>query len=555
MKFGVDPTAPDLHLGHTVALTKLRQFQDLGHHGDLPDRRLHRHDRRSDRQVGDAQAADARAGARPTRRPIRSRCSRSSIRERTEVRFNSEWMDRMPAADVVRLCAHYTVARMLERDDFAKRYREERADRHPRVPLPAGAGVRLGGLARRRRARRHRSDASTCWSAASCRRHTARRRRWCVTLPLLEGTDGVQKMSKSLGNYIGVAEPPAEIFGKLMSISDALMLRYYELLTSEDVSGIARRRSSPGALHPMEAKKRLAQRIVARFYGEDDGARERDELRAAFPASRAAGGRPDLRVARGSVVGAALAAGHDGVRPGKLAERSPAAHSARGGAGERATDQRHRPSHSTNAGSVRDPGGVAAHPVHSVCDRRRALTASPFPALASARQAGVQPLHIEERYMAKKKPTSRKGQPTQVLSRLQTNMKQLQRDAETLLSRTRRQAAQLVSRDQKRALERLIKQAQKLRGDLEKRAQQVTKDVESRAEQLVSTIEKQAAKRLNPLLRRLDLPSRQEVHTLQRRVAQLEKRLAARPARPAPKAAAATPPQSLPEPPSAPTVE
>jgi|SRR5579862_1323755 len=279
VKFGADPSAPDLHLGHVVALTKLREFQDLGHHvifliGDFTG------------MIGDP------TGKSETRKPLsreqvlanaetyRQQVFKVLDERRTEVRFNSEWMERMTAADVVRLCAHYTVARMLERDDFAKRYADERAiGIHEFLyPLVQGydsvalqADIEVGGTDQRFNLLVGRELQKAYGQAAQV----------VVTLPLLEGTDGVQKMSKSLGNAIGVAEAPDEMFGKVMSISDAMMLRYYELLTSEDMAA-ARGEMAAGRLHPMEAKKRLAQQIVARFYDAGEGQRQRDAFEGRF---------------------------------------------------------------------------------------------------------------------------------------------------------------------------------------------------------------------------------------------------------------------------------
>jgi len=279
VKFGADPSAPDLHLGHAVALTKLRQFQDLGHTvifliGDFTG------------MIGDP------TGRSETRKPLTPEQVRANAEtyqrqvfkildpERTEVRFNSEWMEGMSAADVVRLCAHYTVARMLERDDFAKRCREERAiGIHEFLyPLIQGydsvalrADVEVGGTDQR----------FNLLVGRELQKAYGQQSQVVVTLPLLEGTDGVQKMSKSLGNAIGIADPPDEIFGKLMSISDQMMLRYYELLTSDDV-GALRMQIESGVLHPMEVKKHLAQRMVARFYDEPTGRRALDGFERRF---------------------------------------------------------------------------------------------------------------------------------------------------------------------------------------------------------------------------------------------------------------------------------
>jgi tyrosyl-tRNA synthetase len=279
VKFGADPSAPDLHLGHAVALTKLRQFQDLGHTiifliGDFTG------------MIGDP------TGKSETRKPLTReevRANAETYRQqvfkildpaRTEVRFNSEWMDQMSAADVVRLCAHYTVARMLERDDFAKRYKDERAIGiheflYPLVQgydsVALGADVEVGGTDQRFNLLVGRELQKAYGQAPQV----------VVTLPLLEGTDGIQKMSKSLGNAIGIADPPEDIFGKIMSISDTMMLRYYELLTVDDVRTL-RGEIESGALHPMEAKKRLARLVVARFYDEAAAQRESAEFERRF---------------------------------------------------------------------------------------------------------------------------------------------------------------------------------------------------------------------------------------------------------------------------------
>jgi tyrosyl-tRNA synthetase len=266
VKLGADPSAPDLHLGHAVVLTKLREFQDLGHVvvfliGDFTG------------MIGDP------TGRSETRRPLtreqlsanaetyRRQVCKILDPARTEVRFNSEWMDPMSAADMVRLCAHYTVARMLERDDFAKRYAERRAiSVHEFLyPLIQGydsvalrADIEVGGTDQR----------FNLLVGRELQKAYGQVPQVVLTLPLLEGTDGVAKMSKSLGNAIGITEPPDEIFGKLMSISDAMMLRYYELLSSEDVAAL-RQQIECGGVHPMEAKKRLARLLVKRFYDAD----------------------------------------------------------------------------------------------------------------------------------------------------------------------------------------------------------------------------------------------------------------------------------------------
>jgi tyrosyl-tRNA synthetase len=266
VKLGVDPTAPDIHLGHTVGLTKLRQFQDLGHHAVLI--------------IGDFTAMVGDPSGRSATRPQLTREAVEAAaqtyqeqvfkvldRARTEVRWNGEWFGKMAFSDVIRLAGQSTVARMLERDDFAKRYREQAPigvheflyplmQAHDSVEIRAD--VELGGTDQTFNillGRQLQKDAGQSPQAA-------------VILPLLEGTDGVQKMSKSLGNYVGVAEPPQEIFGKVMSISDDLMKRWYELLIPEPNEA---QRALLAAQDWMGAKKALGRALAARFHGEDAG--------------------------------------------------------------------------------------------------------------------------------------------------------------------------------------------------------------------------------------------------------------------------------------------
>jgi tyrosyl-tRNA synthetase len=265
VKLGADPSAPDLHLGHTVVLAKLREFQALGHTvifliGDFTAR------------IGDP------SGRSETRKPLSveevqrnattytEQVFRILERERTEVRFNSEWMSSMHADDVVRLCSHYTVARILERDDFELRFRSNRpiGIHEFLYPLVQGydsvalrADIELGGTDQRFNLLVGREIQKAYGVAPQV----------IMTMPLLEGTDGVQKMSKSLGNYVGVTEAPDDIFGKVMSISDELMLRWYDLL-APDVAGRARSEIARGTLHPRQAKVDLAVRQVTRFHGE-----------------------------------------------------------------------------------------------------------------------------------------------------------------------------------------------------------------------------------------------------------------------------------------------
>jgi tyrosyl-tRNA synthetase len=266
VKAGFDPTAPDLHLGHTVLINKLRQLQDLGHHilfliGDFTG------------MIGDP------SGKNSTRPPL----SREEVqanaktyadqvfkildRARTEVVFNSAWMDRMGAADLIRLAGRHTVARMLERDDFAKRYRGQQpiAIHEFLYPLVQGydsvalkSDLELGGTDQRFNLLMGREVQKEHGQPPQC----------ILTMPLLEGTDGVDKMSKSLGNYIGINEPAGEIFGKLMSVSDKLMWRYIELLSLEPPQEIAaRKRAVEKGANPRDVKFGFAKEIVARFHG------------------------------------------------------------------------------------------------------------------------------------------------------------------------------------------------------------------------------------------------------------------------------------------------
>ncbi len=267
VKAGFDPTAPDLHLGHTVLINKLRHFQELGHQvlfliGDFTG------------MIGDP------SGKNTTRPPL----TREKVLEnaatyqeqvfkildpaKTEVCFNSTWMEALGASGMIRLAAQHTVARMLERDDFSKRYAAQQpiAIHEFLYPLCQGydsvamkADVELGGTDQRfnllvgRELQKHYGQAPQC----------------VLTMPLLEGLDGVNKMSKSLGNYIGIYEPPNEIFGKVMSVSDELMWRYYDLLSFKSESEIlALRQSISEGRNPRDVKVLLAQELVARFHGQ-----------------------------------------------------------------------------------------------------------------------------------------------------------------------------------------------------------------------------------------------------------------------------------------------
>ena len=268
VKAGFDPTAPDLHLGHTVLLNKMRQFQDLGHTaifliGDFTG------------MIGDP------TGKNVTRKPLTreevlanaqtyaSQVFKVLDRERTEVRFNSEWFGQMSAADLIRLAAQHTVARMLERDDFAKRFAAEQsiAIHEFLYPLVQGydsvalkCDVELGGTDQR----------FNLLMGRGLQEHFGQPPQIVLTMPLLEGIDGVHKMSKSLGNYIGIDEPAIDMVTKTMKIGDDLMWRWFELLSFEvslDALAAMRRDVARGALNPRDAKLKLARELAARFHG------------------------------------------------------------------------------------------------------------------------------------------------------------------------------------------------------------------------------------------------------------------------------------------------
>jgi tyrosyl-tRNA synthetase len=265
VKLGLDPTAPDLHLGHTVVINKLRHFQELGHQvqfliGDFTG------------MIGDP------TGKNQTRPPLsreqiltnaqsyRDQVFKILDPERTQILFNSEWSDKLGAEGMIRLASRYTVARLLERDDFSKRFRGNQpiALHELLYPLMQGydsvamkADVELGGTDQKFNLLVGRELQKDFGQEPQC----------ILTMPLLEGVDGKEKMSKSLGNYIGIAEPPQEIFGKLMSISDELMWRYIELLSFEPPATVRQWKGEVEAgLNPREVKVRFAKEIVARFH-------------------------------------------------------------------------------------------------------------------------------------------------------------------------------------------------------------------------------------------------------------------------------------------------
>jgi tyrosyl-tRNA synthetase len=267
IKVGFDPTAPDLHLGHTVVIQKMRQFQDLGHTvyfviGDFTG------------LIGDptGKSETRKALTRPeieaNAQTYRDQVFRILDPERTRVVFNSAWLAPLRAEDVIRMTAQVTVARLLSREDFAARYEEERPIHLHEFLYPLfqaqdsvalETDVEMGGT----------DQTFNLLVGRDLQRAVGQEPQGALTMPILVGTDGVQKMSKSLGNYIGITEPPAEMYGKLMSVSDTVMLTYYPLVSGlgpAEVEAVTTGVTG-GTLHPMEAKKRLAELVVARFHG------------------------------------------------------------------------------------------------------------------------------------------------------------------------------------------------------------------------------------------------------------------------------------------------
>lgn len=269
IKAGFDPTAPDLHLGHAVLLNKMRQLQDMGHHvlfliGDFTG------------MIGDPSGKNStrppltREQVAENARSYTDQVFRILKQEQTEVVFNSAWMDKMNAADLIKLAATHTVARMLERDDFDKRYRNNQAIAiHEFLyPLIQGydsvalkADIELGGT----------DQKFNLLMGRELQKHFGQSPQCILTLPLLEGLDGVNKMSKSLNNYVGITENPKDIFGKLMSVSDELMWRYIELLSFESSATIQQwKRAVEEGRNPREIKVKFAQEMVARFHSAHD---------------------------------------------------------------------------------------------------------------------------------------------------------------------------------------------------------------------------------------------------------------------------------------------
>jgi tyrosyl-tRNA synthetase len=296
---GVDPTAPDIHLGHTVVLRKLKHFQDLGHTAIF--------------LIGDfsAMIGDP-TGQSETRPPLTreqvdvnaqtylAQVSKLLDPQKTEVRYNSEWLDKLSSYDVVRLCGHYRLARMLEREDFRSRLLNNQPISVHELLYPLltaydavvlKSDVEIGATEQKFNLLVHR-DIQREYGVPS---------EVALTMPILVGLDGHRKMSKSLGNYIGITESPTDIFGKLMSISDALMWTYYELVTDRTPEEIAalKKEVASGAAHPMDVKMRLAEEVIAGFHGEEAARKAAENFQRVFRDRQAPAEAEVQRISRG----------------------------------------------------------------------------------------------------------------------------------------------------------------------------------------------------------------------------------------------------------------
>ncbi len=279
---GVDPTAPDLHLGHTVVIRKLKHFQDMGHTAVF--------------LIGDfsAMIGDP-TGVSETRPPLTREQVDANAKtyleqvfkildpKKTEVRYNSEWLNKLNAVDVVRLCSHYRLARMLEREDFRSRLENQQPISVHELLYPLltaldavnlKSDVELGATEQKFNLLVHRE----------IQREYGLSGQAVLTMPILVGLDGSRKMSKSLGNYVGITEPPVEMFGKMMSIPDELMWQYYELITDRTPAEIAALKTevAGGKLHPMDAKMRLATEVIATFHGQDAANKAAENFQRVF---------------------------------------------------------------------------------------------------------------------------------------------------------------------------------------------------------------------------------------------------------------------------------
>lgn len=318
VKAGFDPTAPDLHLGHTVLMRKLRHFQQLGHTviflvGDFTS------------LIGDP------SGRNVTRKPLtreeidanaetyKEQVFKILDPERTEVRYNSEWLGKLDYEGTIRLTAHFTVSQMLERDEFHKRFQAEQPISLHELLYPVMQGydsvalecdVELGGTDQR----------FNLGCGRELQRHYGQKPQIVLMTPILEGTDGVQKMSKSLNNAIGINEPPAEMYGKLMSISDELMWKYWVFLTDLKQSEVDKLQAevAAGTVHPMEVKKRLARTITAGFHGEQAAQHADENWARMFQQKETAEDLEEVRIAYADLVGPAGAPGALQIRVPKL---------------------------------------------------------------------------------------------------------------------------------------------------------------------------------------------------------------------------------------------
>ena len=299
VKLGVDPTAPDIHLGHTVVIRKLKHFQEMGHTAVF--------------LIGDftAMVGDP-TGQSETRPPL----SREQVnanaqtyldqvfkildRDKTEIRYNSEWLDKLSSYDIVRLCAKYRVARMLEREDFRKRLAEQQpiSVHEFLYPLMVAydsvvleADVELGATEQK----------FNLLIGREIQREYNQELQIAVMMPILVGLDGQRKMSKSLGNYVGITEAPGDMFGKMMSIPDELMWSYYELVTDRTPQEIAdlKRQVESGTLHPMDAKMKLAEEVVGGFHGAEAARKAAENFQRVFRDRRAPDEAPIQKVAVG----------------------------------------------------------------------------------------------------------------------------------------------------------------------------------------------------------------------------------------------------------------
>ena len=296
---GVDPTAPDIHLGHTVVLRKLKHFQDLGHTAIF--------------LIGDfsAMIGDP-TGQSETRPPLTREQVDANAKtylaqvfklldpQKTEVRYNSEWLDKLSSYDIVRICGHYSLARMLEREDFRTRLEQHQPISVHELLYPLltaydavalKSDVEIGATEQKFNILVHR-DIQRAYGLAG---------EVALTMPILVGLDGQRKMSKSLGNYIGITEPPSEMFGKLMSIPDDLMWTYYDLVTDRtpDEIAVLKKEVAGGAAHPMDVKMRLAQEVIAGFHGSEAARKAAENFQRVFRDRQAPAESEVHRISRG----------------------------------------------------------------------------------------------------------------------------------------------------------------------------------------------------------------------------------------------------------------